>query len=142
MHDIVLIESFQTNAKNDIIVTAIVEDMVYVPGSRTHIDPPEYAPARCTITVPNDHLPAGLNLDDATEEELSTVETKNRNKEIESGESVTRKEADNSHGMGSEKQLVINNENSGTSHNNSSNNNYNISRLVVRTIDVTLNRMA
>jgi hypothetical protein len=79
MHDIVLIESFQTNAKNDIIVTAIVEDMVYVPGSRTHIDPPEYAPARCTITVPNDHLPAGLNLDDATEEELEEIVNKHAN---------------------------------------------------------------
>jgi len=76
MHDIVLIESFQTNARNDIIVTAIVEDMVYVPGSQTYIDPPEYAPARCTITVPNDHLPSGLDLDDATEEELEEIVNK------------------------------------------------------------------
>jgi hypothetical protein len=79
MHDIVLIESFKTNAKNDIIVTAIVEDMVYVPGSQTYIDPPEYAPARCTITVPNDHFPSGLDLDNATEEELEEIVNKHIN---------------------------------------------------------------
>jgi hypothetical protein len=73
MHDIVLIESFQTNAKNDIIVTAIVEDMVYVPGSQTYIDPPEYAPARCKITIPNDHIPGNFNLDGASEEYLQEI---------------------------------------------------------------------
>ena len=73
MHDIVLIESFQVNAKNDIIVTAIVEDMVYVPGSQTHIDPPEYAPARCKITIPNDHIPGNFNLDGASEEYLQEI---------------------------------------------------------------------
>ena len=50
--------------------------MVYVPGSQTYIDPPEYAPARCTITVPNDHLPSGLDLDNATEEELEEIVNK------------------------------------------------------------------
>jgi hypothetical protein len=73
MHDIILIESFQTNAKNDIIVTAIVEDMVYVPGSQTYIDPPEYAPARCKITIPNDHIPGNFNLDGASEEYLQEI---------------------------------------------------------------------
>jgi hypothetical protein len=73
MHDIVLIESFQTNAKNNIIVTAIVEDMVYVPGSQTYIDPPEYAPARCKITIPNDHIPGNFNLDGASEEYLQEI---------------------------------------------------------------------
>ena len=79
MHDIVLIESFQTNAKNDIVVTAIVEDMVYVPGSQTYIDPPEYAPARCKITIPNDHLPKNLNLAGASEEELEDIVNKYSN---------------------------------------------------------------
>ena len=73
MHDIVLIESFQTNAKNNLIVTAIVEDMVYVPGSQTYIDPPEYAPARCKITIPNDHIPGNFNLDGASEEYLQEI---------------------------------------------------------------------
>lgn len=73
MHDIVLIESFQINYKNDIVVTAIVEDMVYVPGSQTLIDPPEYAPARCVILVPNDHLPPEIKLDGASEEELEEI---------------------------------------------------------------------
>ena len=79
MHDIVLIESFKTNATNDIIVTAIVEDMTYVPGSQTHIDPPEYAPARCKITIPNDHLPDNINLDDASEEDLEQIINKHIN---------------------------------------------------------------
>lgn len=79
MHDIVLIESFQTNAKNDIIVTAIVEDMVYVPGSQTYIDPPEYAPARCKTTIPNDHIPSNFNLDDASEEYLQEIVNKHIN---------------------------------------------------------------
>ena len=79
MHDIVLIESFQTNAKNDIIVTAIVEDMVYVPGSQTYTDPPEYAPARCRITIPNDHLPSNINLVNASEEELEEIVNKHIN---------------------------------------------------------------
>ena len=79
MHDIVLIESFQTNAKNDIIVTAIVEDMVYVPGSQTYTDPPEYAPARCKITIPNDHLPGNINLVNASEEELEEIVNKHIN---------------------------------------------------------------
>jgi hypothetical protein len=79
MHDIDLIESFQTNAKNDIIVTAIVEDMVYVRGSQTYIDPPEYAPARCTITIPNDHLPPDINLDGASEEDLEEIVNKHIN---------------------------------------------------------------
>jgi hypothetical protein len=79
MHDIVLIESFKTNAKSDIIVTAIVEDMTYVPGSQTLIDPPEYAPARCTITVPNDHLPSDIDFVDASEEELQEIVNKYAN---------------------------------------------------------------
>ena len=76
MKDIVLIESFQTNAKNDIVVTAIVEDMVYISGSQTLIDPPEYAPARCTITIPNDHLPDDIDLANASEDELKNIVNK------------------------------------------------------------------
>jgi len=79
MYDIVLIESFQVNAKNDIIVTAIVEDMVYVRGSQTYIDPPEYVPARCTITIPNDHIPPDINLDGANEEDLEEIVNKHLN---------------------------------------------------------------
>lgn len=79
MKDIVLIESFQTNAKNDIIVTAIVEDMMYIPGSQTYFDPPEYAPARCKITIPNDHLPDDLDLDNASENELEDIVNKHIN---------------------------------------------------------------
>jgi len=76
MKDIVLIESFQTNAKNDIVVTAIVEDMVYISGSQTLIDPPEYAPCRCKITIPNDHLPNDIDLANASEEELEDIVNK------------------------------------------------------------------
>ena len=79
MKDIVLIESFQTNAKNDIVVIAIVEDMVYIPGSQTYIDPPEYAPARCKITIPNDHLPDDIDLDNVSEDELEDIVNKHVN---------------------------------------------------------------
>jgi len=82
MKDIVLIESFKTNAKNDIVITAIVEDMVYISGSQTLIDPPEYAPARCTITVPNDHLPDDIDLDNASEDELEDIINKHINIDI------------------------------------------------------------
>jgi hypothetical protein len=82
MKDIVLIESFKTNAKNDIVITAIVEDMVYISGSQTLLDPPEYAPARCTITVPNDHLPDGIDLDNASEDELEDIINKHINIDI------------------------------------------------------------
>ena len=76
MYDIVLIESFRINAENDIIVTAIVEDMVYVSGSQTYFDPPEYAPARCTIIIPNDDLPDDVNLVDASEKDLENIVNK------------------------------------------------------------------
>lgn len=76
MYDIVLIESFRINAENDIIVTAIVEDMVYVSGSQTYFDPPEYAPARCTIIIPNDDLPDDVNLVDASEKDLEDIVNK------------------------------------------------------------------
>jgi hypothetical protein len=82
MKDIVLIESFKTNAKNDIVITAIVEDMVYISGSQTLLDPPEYAPARCTITVPNDHLPDDIDLDNASEDELEDIINKHINIDI------------------------------------------------------------
>jgi len=82
MKDIVLIESFKTNAKNDIVITAIVEDMVYISGSQTLLDPPEYAPARCTITVPNDHLPDNIDLANASEDELEDIINKHINIDI------------------------------------------------------------
>lgn len=61
MKDIVLIESILVNDPG-IVITAIVEDMQYVPGSQTLIDPPEYAPARCTITVPFDDIPDHIDV--------------------------------------------------------------------------------
>lgn len=79
MHDIVLIESFKVDDKKNIVITAIVEDMVYIPGSQTLIDPPEYAPSRCTITIPNDHLPDNTNLDDVSEEALEELINRNVN---------------------------------------------------------------
>ena len=82
MKDIVLIESFKTNAKNDIVITAIVEDMVYISGSQTYIDPPEYAPARCKITIPNDHLPDDIDLANASEDELEDIINKHINIDI------------------------------------------------------------
>ena len=78
MHDI-SIESVHTNAANDIVITAIVDDMIYIPGSQTLLDPPEYAPARCTVTIPNDHLPDDVNLVNASEDELQDIINKHIN---------------------------------------------------------------
>lgn len=92
MHNIVLIESFKLNSKNDIVITAIVEDMVYIPGSQTLVDPPEFAPARCTITIPNDHLPDDANLTDSSEEALE--ELINRHINIDNYDWVINQEED------------------------------------------------
>lgn len=71
MHDIVSIESFKLNQDNDIVVTVVVENVVCIyPGSS--IDPPEYAPGLCTITVPKEDLPA-MDLTSASEEDLEEV---------------------------------------------------------------------
>jgi hypothetical protein len=71
MKDIVSIESFKLNREGDIVVTAIVEDVVCVLAG-SHLDPPEYAPGYCTITVPAMDLPP-ICLTDLNEEDLEEV---------------------------------------------------------------------
>jgi hypothetical protein len=71
MKDIVSIESFKLNKEGDIVVTAIVEDVVCVLAG-SYLDPPEYAPGYCTITVSAMDLPP-ICLTDLNEEDLEEV---------------------------------------------------------------------
>lgn len=71
MKDIVSIESFKVNDEGDIVVTAIVEDVV-CSFRGSYFDPPEYAPGLCTITVPKEDLPP-MELTGLNEEELEEV---------------------------------------------------------------------
>jgi len=43
--------------EKELIVTALFEDAVYIPGSQTLEDPPEYRPALFEASVPLDWLP-------------------------------------------------------------------------------------
>ena len=81
MHDIVLIESIKLCGKG-IVVTAIVENMVYIRGSQTLYDPPEYAPCRCQITVPFDGLPDDIDVVNMDEEQLEEVLNRHVNLDI------------------------------------------------------------
>lgn len=78
MKDIVLIQSINYSAEG-IEVKAIVEDMVYVRGSQTLYDPPEYAPALCTITVPFSDLPEHLDYSKMNEDQLQEVLNRHAN---------------------------------------------------------------
>ena len=71
MKDIISIESFKLDNDGDIVVTVVVENVVCtLQGS--HLDPPEYAPGLCTITVPAMDLPP-ICLTNLNEEELEEV---------------------------------------------------------------------
>lgn len=73
-HDLVHVECISWCSKQEHIeLVAIAEEMVLVPGSRTYLDPPEYAPARVKIEVSLDYLPEGLDYANMDEEELQDV---------------------------------------------------------------------
>ena len=78
MKDIVLIESINSTSEG-IEVKAIVEDMVYVRGSQSLYDPPEYAPALCTITVPFSDLPEHPDYSKMNEDQLQEVLNRHAN---------------------------------------------------------------
>lgn len=78
MKDIVLIESIGYT-KEGIEVKAIVEDMVYVRGSQTLYDPPEYAPALCSITIPFSDLPEHLDYSKMNEDQLQEILNRHAN---------------------------------------------------------------
>ncbi len=72
MHDILSIESMKLDSDNNIIVTAILENMRYIKGSQTLYDPPEYAPCLCQTIIDNDGIPPWVKLVN-DEEELEEV---------------------------------------------------------------------
>lgn len=53
-----------------VMVSAIVEDSVYIRGSQTSYDPPEYAPALCWATVSSSYFDEDLDLSALSEEQL------------------------------------------------------------------------
>lgn len=72
MHDIVSIESMHLDSDNNIVVTAILENIQYISGSQTLYDPPEYAPCLCETTIDKDCIPSWIKLVN-DEEELEEV---------------------------------------------------------------------
>jgi len=63
MYDILSIESFRLDPVSDnIIVRAILENISYIAGSQTYLDPPEYAPSLCETTISTDGLPMTTEL--------------------------------------------------------------------------------
>lgn len=71
IRDIVLINKIGLDPKG-VYVTATIEDVSYVRGSQSLYDPPEYAPARCTVVVPFEDLPE-LPYESMDEDELEQV---------------------------------------------------------------------
>lgn len=73
MHDIVSIESICLDQESgDIVVKAILEEIVYIQGSQTHVSPPEYAPCLCETVIYKESVPPGVVLID-NEEELEEI---------------------------------------------------------------------
>lgn len=60
-----------------VMVSAIVEDSIYVRGSQTLYEPPEYAPALCWATVGSSYFDEDLDLSALSEEQLKEEVLKN-----------------------------------------------------------------
>jgi hypothetical protein len=71
MKDIASIESFKLNEDGDIVVTAVIENVICTYAGSIY-GPPEYAPGLCSITIPSLDLPP-LDLTNLNEEELEEV---------------------------------------------------------------------
>ena len=46
------IESISVEDDDSIVIIAVVDNMVYSMGSSSLVNPPEYGPARCMLTIP------------------------------------------------------------------------------------------
>jgi hypothetical protein len=60
------IESVGFDDDGNIVIIAVVEDMVYCESSRSLASPPEYGPARCRLVI------FGEYLEEVTQEVLAT----------------------------------------------------------------------
>jgi len=49
-------EKVKIDSAGDIIVTSLVDDAVYIQGSQTLEDPPEYAAALCELRITRDEV--------------------------------------------------------------------------------------
>jgi len=68
MYDILSIESFRLDPVTDnIIVRAILENISYIAGSQTYLDPPEYAPRLCETVISTNNLDHSVQLKDNQE---------------------------------------------------------------------------
>jgi hypothetical protein len=45
------IEKVEVNSDGDLVVASLIDDAIYIPGSQTMEDPPEYASALCELTI-------------------------------------------------------------------------------------------
>lgn len=59
-------EKVEIDSVGDIIVTSLVDDAVYIQGSQTLEDPPEYAAALCELRITRNEVLGYLNDNDIT----------------------------------------------------------------------------
>jgi len=45
------IEKVEVSSDGDLVVTSLIDDAIYISGSQTMEDPPEYASALCELTI-------------------------------------------------------------------------------------------
>lgn len=55
---------FTDSSRSEVYVEAVIQDAVYIPGSQTHLDPPEYGPGLFSSTFSTDFFPEGLELEE------------------------------------------------------------------------------
>lgn len=72
-HEIILIEEFYVQKDGDLEITAIVENMGRQTVYQTHLDPPEYAPARCYAVIDKEYLPEGEDFIGKNQDQLEDM---------------------------------------------------------------------
>lgn len=61
---------FRNSSKDEIYVEAIIQDAVYIKGSQTQIDPPEYGPGLFKTTFSVDYFPEDAKLEEDNLQDL------------------------------------------------------------------------
>lgn len=61
---------FRNGSKDEIYVEAIIQDAVYIKGSQTLIDPPEYGPGLFKTTISSYYFPEDVELEEDNLQEL------------------------------------------------------------------------
>jgi hypothetical protein len=72
-YEIILIESFDVDRDGNLIITAILENMGNCTVRQSHLDPPEYAPARCKTLIYPEALPDDIEFVGKNAEELEDL---------------------------------------------------------------------